>query len=234
MIDFKGLEDELNSISYNEDMQQPSISEWHDKRLGKLTASRFDDMVTRDRTGKKPGVAAMRYVYEKVAELLTNAPHIVSSQAMEWGTEMEQEARNKYIEKTGNEVLPCDFIEFGEFAGGTPDGIVEETGIIEIKCPFNPANHCETIITNEVPEKYIMQIQGNLMVTNRKWCDYISYDPRVQEESLRLFIKRVYRDEEVITLIQERITEISQLVIELYKKLSYENSQKTDNKTEAI
>lgn len=213
------LENELNNISYNEDIIETSKEDWHQKRLGKLTASRFDDMMQKGRGENKFGTSAMRYVYEKVAELLTQAPHVVTSQAMEWGTELEQDARNKYIELTGNEVSQCDFIEFGEFAGGTPDGIIDEDGIIEIKCPFNPANHCETIITNEVPEKYLMQIQGNLMVTDRKWCDYVSFDPRVQEESLRLFIKRVYRDEVIIEAIRERIIEVSQLIKELHSKL---------------
>jgi predicted phage-related endonuclease len=98
-------------------------------------------------------------------------------------------------------------------------------GIIEVKCPFNPANHVETVITNEVPEKYIYQIQGNMMVTDRFFCDYVSYDPRVQEESLRLFVKRVYRDEEIIESIRERIKQVSELVKELYEKLSNDENQ---------
>lgn len=219
MIDYKNLDDELNSISYNEDMQEPNREDWHQKRLGKLTASRFEDMMQKGTKGNRFGNAAMKYVYEKVAELLTNSPHTVTSQAMEWGTDTEAEAIEKYMEATGNDVTPSDFIDYGSFAGGTPDGLVGEDGIIEVKCPFNPANHCETIITNEVPEKYYMQIQGNLMVTGREWCDYISYDPRVQEKTLQIFIKRVPRDQETIDLISERIEEVSKLVQELYNKL---------------
>jgi predicted phage-related endonuclease len=231
MIDdiFSELENEISGINYYEDVE-PTKDDWHQKRLGKLTASRFEDMMQNDRSGKKLGTAAMKYVYEKVAELLTNAPHIVTSQAMEWGSEREAEAISKYEEFSGLSVSKSDFVEFGEFAGGTPDGLVEDKGllgIIEVKCPFNPANHVETVITNEVPEKYIYQIQGNMMVTDRFFCDYVSYDPRVQEESLRLFVKRVYRDEEIIESIRERIKQVSELVKELYEKLSKdENHQK--------
>jgi predicted phage-related endonuclease len=216
---FNSIDKDLDNIQYNEDFVEKTKDEWHQQRLGKLTASRFEDLVTRDKSGKKPGVAAMKYVYEKVAELLTNAPHIVTSQAMDWGNEMEAFARTKYTEITKNEVTQAGFFEYTEMSGGSPDGLVDEDGIIEIKCPFNPANHIETIITNEVPVKYIYQIQGNLMVTDRKWCDYISYDPRVQEPSLQIFIMRVHRDEEIINEIKERIEEISQLVKDLYEKL---------------
>jgi predicted phage-related endonuclease len=216
---FGSIERDLENIQYNEDYVEKSKEEWHQQRLGKLTASRFEDMMARDRSGKRPGQAAMKYVYEKVAELLTNAPHIVTSQATDWGNQMEAFAIAKYTEQTGLVVTPGGFFEFSEMAGGTPDGLVDNDGIVEVKCPYNPANHVETVLTNEVPDKYIFQIQGNLMVTGRKWCDYISYDPRVQEPSLQLFIKRVERDEVIIALIRERIAEISQLVKELYEKL---------------
>lgn len=193
-------------------------SEWLQKRLGKLTSSKYEVMMQKGK-GSRFGTMALNYIYEKVAELLTNAPHLVTSQAMEWGNTMEAEAIQKYEEKMGLVVVPSDFINFGEFAGGTPDGLVSDDGIIEVKCPFNPSNHTETLITNEVPDKHMMQIQGNLMATGRTWCDFISYDPRIQNESLRLFIKRVYRDEEIIKEIQDRIEEVGNLVIKLYEKL---------------
>jgi len=216
---FNNIDKDLDNIQYNEDYTEKTKEEWHQQRLGKLTASRFEDLMVRDKSGKKPGQAAMKYVYEKVAELLTNQPHIVTSQATDWGNQMEAFAIAKYTEQTKNTVTPGGFFEFSDMAGGTPDGLVDGDGIVEVKCPYNPANHVETVLTNEVPTKYIYQIQGNLMVTGRKWCDYISYDPRVQEESLQLFIKRVYRDEEIISEIRERIEELSQLVKELYEKL---------------
>lgn len=234
MIDFDLLEEQLNKME-PEPNNKFDRSVWHQKRLGKLTSSRFDDMMQKGR-GKddKFGRAAYVYIYEKVAELLTNAPHEISSKAMDWGTDMEAEAIARYEEITGLKVSPSDFYPVGEFAGGTPDGMVEDEselvpaedlyktgpeGIIEVKCPFNPANHAETLILNEVPEKHMFQIQGNLLVTGRWWCDFISYDPRVQEPTLQIFIKRVYRDEAIIQAIQDRISEVSEKVKQLYEQL---------------
>jgi predicted phage-related endonuclease len=242
-MNFDLLAEELNKLE-PESNNKLDRSEWHQKRLGKLTSSRFDDMMQKGR-GKEDrfGRAAMVYIYEKVAELLTHAPHEVTSKAMEWGNDMEEVAKARYEEITGLKVSAADFYPLGEFAGGTPDGMVEDEkeqekgkviksefiqsngpeGIIEIKCPFNPANHAETLIENKVPDKHYMQIQGNLLVTGRWWCDFISFDPRVQEPSLQIFIKRVYRDEEVIQAIQDRIQEVSEKVKELYNQLKPTN-----------
>ena len=215
---FDYLNNELDNIRYNEDSVDPIIdrAEWHQKRLGKLTSSKFEHMMQKGKGDNKFGTLCMNYVYEKVAEMLTQTPHIVESQAMTWGSNMEAEAIKKYEEETGNTVSPADFIEFGEFSGGTPDGLVGEDGIIEVKCPFNPANHIEYILGNKIPDKYVFQVQGNMMVTGRKWCDFISYDPRVNEDSLKIFIVRVERDEEIIQAIKERIAEVSEKVKELY------------------
>jgi predicted phage-related endonuclease len=229
-MNFDHLEEQLNKLEPEQNNKFDRL-EWHKKRLCKLTSSRFDDMMQKGR-GKDDrfGRAAMIYIYEKIAEMITNAPHEVSSKAMEWGTDMEATAISRYEELTGLKVSPADFYPLGEFAGGTPDGLVEDEkeevvkdrgpeGIIEVKCPFNPANHAETLINNEVPEKHYLQIQGNLLVTGRWWCDFISYDPRVQEESLQIFIKRVYRDEPAINAIQDRIVEVAEKVKNLYNQL---------------
>lgn len=195
-------------------------SAWHQQRLGKLTSSRFGDMMVQGRAKDDLyGAAAMKYIYEKIAEQITRQPHVVTSQATDWGTQMEQHAIELYEKETGNKVHQCGFLEFGEHAGGTPDGLVGDDGVIEVKCPFNPANHVEAFIEEKVPKQYIFQIQGNLMVTGRKWCDFISYDPRVTEEHLQLFIHRVKRDEEIIQAIQDRIIQVAEKIKELTEKL---------------
>lgn len=195
-------------------------SAWHQQRLGKLTSSRFGDMMVQGRAKDDLyGAAAMKYIYEKIAEQITRQPHVVTSQATDWGTQMEQHAIELYEKETGHKVHQCGFLEFGEHAGGTPDGLVGDDGIIEVKCPFNPANHVEAFIEEKVPKQYIFQIQGNLMVTDRKWCDFISYDPRVTEDHLQLFIHRVERDEEIIQAIQDRIIQVAEKIKELTEKL---------------
>lgn len=207
-------------LDYNIAPDNKGDQAWHQQRLGKLTSSRFGDMMASGRgKDEKYGVAAMKYIYEKIAEQITMQPHIITSQATDWGTQMEHDAIQKYEEETGNKVHQCGFLEFGENAGGTPDGLVGDDGIIEVKCPFNPANHVETFLEKKVPKQYIFQIQGNLMVTGRKWCDFISYDPRVTDNNLQLFILRVERDEEIIEAIQDRIKEVAEKIKELTEKL---------------
>ena len=203
------IEQNINAVTYSEDIDNPTqgTESWLQDRNGKFTASKAGDWM---QTGKSKdqlfGTKATNYIYAKVAEILTGSSHIVTSQAMEWGTDFEDEARAVYEEVSSNKVDSVGFIPFGEFAGGSPDGLVGKEGIIEIKCPFNPANHIQTILENQVVNKdYQFQIQMNLLATNRKWCDFISYDPRVQEEDLKIHIIRVDRDEAVTTALSERL-----------------------------
>lgn len=204
-------------LDYNIAPDEKGDSAWHQQRLGRLTSSRFGDMMQKGRgQDKRFGVSAMKYIYEKIAEMITMQPHVFSSQATDWGSQMEANAIEKYEQITGNKVHYTGFLEFGEYAGGTPDGLVGEDGIIEVKCPFNPANHVELLLEGMVVNTdHNFQIQGNLMVTGRKWCDYISYDPRVAEEALQIKIIRVERDEEIIEAIQERIAEVAEKIKEL-------------------
>jgi len=89
-------------------------------------------------------------------------------------------------------------------AGCSVDGLVDPDGIIEIKCPYNSKNHLQTIESNKVPSQYVAQVQGNMFITGRKWCDYISYDPRFPEK-LQLFVIRVDADEEYHEKLQEQL-----------------------------
>jgi len=163
----------------------------------------------------KYGTAALNYVYEKIAEHITGASHYTTSHAMEWGTDHEDEARQLYEKTKDVKVVQCGFIAYEEIAGGSPDGLVGEDGIVEIKCPYNPANHVKIIITNAVPENHVFQCQGNLMATNRKWADYMSYDPRVNDDALRLHIIRLNRNEEIIKAIQKRLKEVNTYISDL-------------------
>jgi len=168
------------------------------------------------------GDACKTYVYEKIGEILTQSVHESGgSAATEWGTDQEVNAVQWYIEKTGIKVEPMGFVKFGELAGGSPDGNkVDVNGILEIKCPFNPSNHIRTLITEQVPSKYIYQVHGNIMVTESDHCDYVSFDPRMIEDSLKMVIIRVDRDESIIKEIKDRIHEVSdymRALIEKYK-----------------
>lgn len=211
-------------LAVNEAIDQRT-EEWHQQRLGKLTMSRCGDFMQKGRGEDSDyGTRAQAYIYEKVAEILTASPHIITSQAMEWGTDMESEAIMKYQEISGNKVKAAGFVEYVKgIAGGSPDGLVEADGMLEVKCPFNPATHVKTLLEDRITDdKHYMQVQGNLMVTERLWCDYVSYDPRVQEDALQMVIIRVERDVKVIQAIEDRIYQVWEKVQELIEKLKHE------------
>jgi len=227
------INDGLNGLENHQLNIEPESlqggSEWHAERLCRFTSSRYNDMMKTGR-GKEQrfGAMCLSYVYETLAGILTQTPHIVTSRSLEWGIDNEPEAIKRYEDESGNKVDPVGFVPYGDFAGGSPDGLVGKDGIIEVKCPYNPGNHAKTLVTGLVPDQYIFQVQGNMMATGRKWCDFISYDPRVQDESLKLKTIRVDRDDEIIKMIKERIKEVRELLekIATESKINIETESK--------
>ena len=124
---------------------------------------------------------------------------------MQWGTDKEPEARAYYEFRSDAEVALVAFVDHPTIGmtGASPDGLVGDDGLIELKCP-NTATHIETLLGDEIPAKYVTQMQWQMACTGRKWCDFASYDPRLPE-SMRLFVKRVNRDD-------TRIAELEKLV----------------------
>lgn len=177
---------------------------WYEARLGKATASRFHDILSKTKAGATTAYRK-NYKAELVIERLTGekAPSFTNS-AMQWGVDNEPIARLAYTAETGNDVEEAPFVQHLTLeAGASPDGYVGEDGLIEIKCP-NPATHIETLWKRAVPYQYIAQIQGQLWITGRKWCDFVSFDPRMPS-NVQLFIFRVSRDEEYIEALAEEV-----------------------------
>jgi len=171
--------------------------EWHQLRLGKVTASRVADILARTKTG--PSASRQNYLIELALQRTTGIiQESYTNAAMEWGTQTEPQARVSYEVNTNNFVDQVAFIDHPSIAwfGCSPDGLVSDRGLVEIKCR-NSAGHWETIKLNEIPKKYWIQMQAQLTCTGREWNDYVSFDPRMPERS-QLYIKRVFRDEEFI------------------------------------
>jgi hypothetical protein len=155
----------------------------------------------------KTGEAAARKNYRSqlVAERLTGQPSDnFTSSAMQHGIDNEELARLEYSLMTGNDVQEA-FFETHETlqAGASPDGYVDTDGLVEIKCP-NTATHIETLKTNKIPKQYYWQIMGQLWITGRKWCDYLSYDPRMPLNA-QIILIRVERNEEDIKRLEEEV-----------------------------
>lgn len=171
--------------------------EWLAMRAGHCTASRFKDV----RAKIKSGEAASRRSYrvQLVTERLTGIPvETYRNAAMEWGSFTEPEAKDAFEVLTGEIVETASFILHPEipWCGGSPDGLVNDDGAIEIKCPYQSTVHVETL-ENGMPSEHMAQCQGVLWVTGRKWVDFISYDPRMPEH-LKLYRERIERDEKYI------------------------------------
>ena len=180
--------------------------DWFAARIGKVTASRVADVVAKT----KSGYSASRdnYMAQLVCERLTGKPaESFSNAAMQWGTETEPLARAAYEAKKDVLVDEVGFIDHPSIvnSGASPDGLVGIDGLIEIKCP-NTATHIDTLLSQTVPKKYADQIFWQMACTNRDWCDFVSYDPRLPPD-LQLFIKRIPRDDKYIQLLEAEVIE---------------------------
>lgn len=177
--------------------------EWHELRRGKVTASRVADILAKTKTG--PSASRQNYLIELALQRITKTiePSYTNA-AMEWGTQTEPQARVAYEVATHNFVDQVAFIDHPtiEGFGCSPDGIVGE-GLIEIKCP-NSATHWEYFKSKEPPKKYFIQMQAQMAVTGAKWCDFVSFDPRMPERS-QLLIVNVPRDAEFILYMEAEI-----------------------------
>ncbi len=196
--------------------QETDEERWRKERLGMITGSNFGKLVvqTRDKKGYtlSKGSTAENLIYKIAWERLLLNGDIsnglgrlsISSKAMQHGNDFEAEAILKYQEVTKRDVVSAQrFLQKDEFIGGTPDGFIGEDGLIEVKCPFNGANHLKSLLEGVVYNSdYVYQMQGYLWVTDRKWCDFVTYDPDLID-GLQLNIIRVPRDEEIIQGIAE-------------------------------
>jgi putative phage-type endonuclease len=194
--------------------------EWKALRCGKVTASKVADVVAKTKTGYSASRA--NYLAQLIAERLTGTPaETYTNAAMQHGTETEPEARDAYCFYQGVTVEQVAFVPHPKIdqAGASPDGLVGDDGLVEIKCP-NTATHLETLLGQAVPAKYIDQMQFQMACTGRKWCDFVSYDPRMPEH-MRLFVRRVQRDDARINFLE---TEIAGFLLEMAVKLSELNS----------
>lgn len=199
-------------------MEQRS-PEWFAARCGKVTASRLYDVMART----KSGYAASRqnYMAELICQRLTGKPEEgFTNAAMMRGTELEPVAREVYALNEFDAVISeVGLIDHPTIAGfaASPDGIVNDDGLIEIKCP-NTWTHLQTLKTGVPKRQYLLQMHAQMMCTGRKWCDFVSFDDRLPPE-LAYFKTRINFDEvlaeeieqEVVKFLTELETEIQNI-----------------------
>jgi len=179
-------------------------TEWFAARLGKATASRISDIVAKTKSGYSTSRA--NYAAQLVCERMTGAKtESFTNAAMQWGVDNEADARAEYAFMTGAAVEEVGFVDHPAvaFAGASPDGLVGADGMVEIKCPIS-ATHIDTLLNDTVADKYVVQMQWQMACTGRKWCDFVSYDPRLPEE-MRLYVRRFPRDEDRIKELTDEV-----------------------------
>lgn len=180
--------------------------EWFALRVGKVTASRVADVIAKTKTGW--GASRANYMAELIAERLTGEPsEKYTNAAMAWGTDKEPDARAAYEFFRDAAVTEIGFVDHPSISmtGASPDGLVGDDGLVEIKCP-NTATHLDTLLSQTVPAKYVTQMLWQMEVTGRAFCDFVSYDPRLPE-SMSLFVKRVERDDKRISELRSSVVE---------------------------
>jgi len=183
--------------------------EWYLARMGRFTASTVKNILM------APSTKGYQDEIKRVAfERLTNtSPDSFESEWMTRGKELEQEAINHYQATTFSIVEPCGFFPFGEWMGASPDGLVGDDGLVEVKCPkYNTM--IDYLLDGKVPKDYYTQMQMQMLCTDRKWCDFVAYHP-----GLRLLIIRVERDQEFIDNMTEQVNAATTKVIEILNKL---------------
>jgi hypothetical protein len=197
--------------------------EWYAVRLGKATASRMGDMTAKTKNGW--GASRANYMAELVLERLTGkATDGYTSAAMQFGIDNEAEARATYEFMTDQPVVEIGFLPHPTIgmAGCSPDGLIGAMGLVEIKVP-NPATHLDTLLGAPIDERYIKQAMFQMACSDTAWCDFVSYRPDFPE-SMRLFVQRIPRNNEMIKALEfmtiEFLTEVDAKVASLTSRFA--------------
>ncbi len=201
-------------------MSAQGSDDWFKARLGKLTASRAHDAIAKTKTGWAASRANLRA--DLIAERLTgSAGEGFKSAAMQFGTDNEALARAAYEFRKDVDVVQVGFIDHPsiEWSGASPDGLVGADGLLEIKVP-NSATHIDCLLGASIPAKYRTQMNWQMSVTNRKWVDYCSFDPRLPER-MRFACQRVYRDDKVIGELERDVETFLAEVEDMIKRLEH-------------
>lgn len=182
-------------------------TEWKASRVGKVTASRVADLIAKTKKGTW-SASRENYMIELIAERLTGRPtDFYISPEMRWGTETEPEARRSYEFYHDVQIELVGFVDHPAIphSGASPDGLVGEHGMVEFKCPTT-TTHVNTIESDAIPEDHVTQMLWQMACKGRQWCDFVSYDPRLPE-AMRMFVRRLYRDEARISELTKMVTD---------------------------
>jgi hypothetical protein len=186
--------------------------EWLQVRLGCPSGSGFKRLIT---SRGEPSTTAETYINELIAEKITGeVTFVTETEWMTRGKKLEIDAKSYYEFDQGVDINDVGFIKDDKYEFGvSPDGLIGKDGGIEIKCP-KPSTHVQYLRTNKVPSIYKAQIQGCLMVTERKWWDFMSFHPMMEP-----LIIRVHRDEEFISKLSRLVIDACKTIEEVVREI---------------
>lgn len=185
-------------------MQQRS-EEWYQIRLGKVTASKISDIVAKTKTGTY-AASREKYKAQLICERLTGRKaESFTNAAMQRGVDLEPIARQMYELETGFDVHEIAFAPHPKIShsGASPDGLVGDDGLIEIKCP-ETHTHIDFLRKKQPKHEYLLQMQWQMACTGRKWCDFVSYDDRLPEH-LAYHTVRIERNDDLIAKLETEV-----------------------------
>ncbi len=183
---------------------QQGTDAWFAARCGAVTASRIKDVVAKTKSGYS--ASRKNYMAQLLCERMTGTKQeSYTNAAMQWGTDQEPFARSTYEINRDGMVIEVGYVPHPTIkgSGASPDGLVGEEGLIEIKCP-NTATHIEWLLANEVPSEHKPQMAWQMACTVRKWCDFVSYDPRMPIKH-QFFCIRYERDDAYIAELEAEV-----------------------------
>lgn len=204
-------------------MTEQRTDEWLALRCGRITGTAFTDVMNFTKDGK-PGAGRKNLIARLAVEAMTKAQsETYQNAAMRRGIELEPEARLAYESETGYLVDQEAFIVHPDhdFIGVSPDGLIDDDGMVEIKCPESMHKHLDALLNGGHAVEYRWQVMGQLWVAKREWNDVASYDPRFPERK-RLAIKRVHRDDKAIKELERECLAVWAEVQETIEKLTKE------------
>lgn len=178
--------------------------DWIAARCGSLGASAVAEVIAKTKSGY--GAGRTNAKARIIAERLSGNPEgSFTNAAMQWGIDQEDTARKAYAYYANIDVVEVGLIVHPMIMGthASPDGLVGDAGLIEIKCP-NTATHIETLKSKSVAGKYVTQMQWQMACTGRQWCDFVSFDPRMPDD-MQLFVTRVDRDDAMIAELENEV-----------------------------
>ena len=179
--------------------------EWYAIRRGKMSASNAETIIAN-------GKGLETYIYNLMAEYYSSAEkeNYVNAD-MQRGIDLEPEAKIEFQFYTGLDIKEVGCVELNDYILASPDGLIGDDGLIEIKCP-NDSIYFKLLLSNNIKPEYIAQMQMQMYVTDRQYCYFVSYNPNFEKS---LYIKKINRDEEMIEKLKKGLERGTQLIKEI-------------------